>query len=201
MAPFRPVRARAAPPGPPTITAGQAPIGRGVKVRDIDEECGKARPDVLSTAVASSGCACLLCPGAVLCLESPDCERSVRGLGSICSLLTGSTFSSPVSRWRRSSYGRGVAESFVPARHRGVRPGASSVYGGRWTNEYHPARRLCKITGRAGTIEKRVCSLSLFIIFPIHHVLADIETYALFRIHNPYNGLPFFESKVGLCSL
>src|SRR5262245_4022621 len=71
---------------------------------------------------------------------------------------------------RRRSWG-----AFAPARHRGVRPGASSVYGGRWTNENHPARRSCKITGRAGTIEKRVYSLLLFIIFPIHHILADIE--------------------------
>ena len=70
-------------------------------MRDIDEECGKALPDVLPTAVAGAGCSCLLYPGAVLCLESPYCERSVRGLCHICSLLTGSTFSSRASRWRR----------------------------------------------------------------------------------------------------
>ncbi len=64
-------------------------------MRDIDEECGKALPDVLPTAVAGSGCSCLLYPGAVLCLESPYCERSVRGLCHICSLLTGSDFFVP----------------------------------------------------------------------------------------------------------
>ena len=60
MAPFRPVRARASPPGLPVITAVPAHMGGEVKTRDIDEECGKALPDVLPTAVAGAGCSCFL---------------------------------------------------------------------------------------------------------------------------------------------
>jgi hypothetical protein len=41
----------------------------------------------------------------------------------------------------------------------------------------------------------------LFINFPFHHLVVDIETYGWFRIVNGDNGLAFFEGKVYFVTL